>query len=100
MLLRRPQPEEHDSVRAVVEIVVDEIYGGLWASPPLPVDEKNWHFSWVAGTSNYFRLLGAQVLLGHTLGQGDNVPGCRLAIGEAHLGPPRPGLPVPASTAS
>ena len=48
MLIRRPQPEEHDSVRAVVQTVADEIYGGLWAPPPLPVDEENWHSSWVA----------------------------------------------------
>jgi ribosomal protein S18 acetylase RimI-like enzyme len=47
-LIRRPQPHEYDSVRAVVQIVVDEIYGGLWAPPPLPVDEENWHLSWVA----------------------------------------------------
>jgi hypothetical protein len=37
-----------DSVRAVVQTVVDEIYGGLWAPPPLPVEEENWHSSWVA----------------------------------------------------
>jgi GNAT superfamily N-acetyltransferase len=48
VLIRRPQPEEHDSVRTVVQTVVDEIYGGLWAPPPLPVDEENWHSSWVA----------------------------------------------------
>jgi ribosomal protein S18 acetylase RimI-like enzyme len=48
MLIRRPQPEEHDSVRVVVQTVVDEIYGGLWAPPPLPVDEENWHSCWVA----------------------------------------------------
>jgi ribosomal protein S18 acetylase RimI-like enzyme len=48
MLVRRPQPEEHDSVRTVVQTVVDEIYGGLWAPRPLPVDEGNWHSSWVA----------------------------------------------------
>jgi len=48
VLIRRPRPEEHDSVRAVVQTVVDEIYGGLWAPPPLPVDEDNWHSSWVA----------------------------------------------------
>src|SRR5438132_14053498 len=48
MLIRRPQPEEHDSVRAVVQTVADEIYGGLWAPPPLPVDEENWHSSCVA----------------------------------------------------
>jgi GNAT superfamily N-acetyltransferase len=47
-LIRRPQPEERDSVRAVVQTVVDEIYGGLWAPLPLPVEEENWHSSWVA----------------------------------------------------
>jgi len=47
-LIRRPQPDEHDSVRGVVQSVVDEIYGGLWAPPPLPVDEESWHLSWVA----------------------------------------------------
>jgi GNAT superfamily N-acetyltransferase len=48
VLVKRPQPEEHDSVRAVVQTVVDETYGGLWAPPPLPVEEENWHSSWVA----------------------------------------------------
>jgi ribosomal protein S18 acetylase RimI-like enzyme len=48
VLIRRTQPKEHDSVRAIVQTVVDEIYGGLWASPPLPVDEEIWHSFWVA----------------------------------------------------
>jgi ribosomal protein S18 acetylase RimI-like enzyme len=47
-LIRRPEPHEHNSVRAVVQTVVDEIYGGLWAPPPLPVDEESWHLSWIA----------------------------------------------------
>src|SRR5512133_400963 len=47
-VIRRPQPHEHDSVRAVVQTVVDDIYGGLWAPPPLPVNEENWGLSWVA----------------------------------------------------
>jgi ribosomal protein S18 acetylase RimI-like enzyme len=48
VLIRRPQPQEHDSVRAVVQTVLDETYGGLWAPPPLPVDEEDWLDSWVA----------------------------------------------------
>jgi ribosomal protein S18 acetylase RimI-like enzyme len=47
-VIRRPRPDEHDSVRAMVQTVVDETYGGLWALPPLPIDEENWHLSWVA----------------------------------------------------
>jgi len=46
-LIRRAGPEENETVRAVVQTVVDEVYGGLWASPPLPVDE-DWHSCWVA----------------------------------------------------
>jgi ribosomal protein S18 acetylase RimI-like enzyme len=48
VLIRRPQPQEHDSVRAVVQTVVDETYGGLWAPPPLPIGEMNWNLSWIA----------------------------------------------------
>lgn len=48
VLIRRSQAEESDSVRAVVQTVVDDVYGGLWAPAPLPVDEENWQSSWVA----------------------------------------------------
>ena len=47
-LIRRPKPHEYDSVRAIVQTVVDETYGGLWAPPPLPVDEEDWPLAWVA----------------------------------------------------
>jgi GNAT superfamily N-acetyltransferase len=48
VLIRRPQPQELDSVRALVQTVVDETYGGLWVPSPLPIDEENWHLSWIA----------------------------------------------------
>jgi ribosomal protein S18 acetylase RimI-like enzyme len=48
VLIRRSQPEESASVRTVVQTVVDDVYGGLWAPAPLPVNEENWHSSWVA----------------------------------------------------
>jgi ribosomal protein S18 acetylase RimI-like enzyme len=47
-LLRRAAPAEHDSVRSFVQTVVDEIYGGLWAPPPLAIDEEDWSLAWVA----------------------------------------------------
>ena len=47
-LIRRPLPEEHDSVRALVQSVVDEVYGGIWVPSPLPIDEERWHLSWIA----------------------------------------------------
>ena len=48
VIVRHPRPDEHDSVRAVVQTIVDETYGGLWAPPPLPIDEDRWLMSWVA----------------------------------------------------
>lgn len=48
VFIRRPQSRELNSVRAVVQTVVDEVYGGLWAPPPLPIDEKGWDLSWIA----------------------------------------------------
>jgi len=47
-LIRRPNVDEYDLVRALVQTVVDEIYGGLWAQPPLAVDDEGWDLSWVA----------------------------------------------------
>jgi GNAT superfamily N-acetyltransferase len=48
VFIRRPQPEELRSVQALVQTVVDEIYGGVWAPPPLPVDKEGWELSWIA----------------------------------------------------
>ena len=48
VLIRRPKPQEHEAVRSLVQTVVDEIYGGLWAPAPLPIGEENWSLSWVA----------------------------------------------------
>lgn len=33
-----------------MQTVVDEIYGGIWAQPPLPIDEEDWSLAWVAVT--------------------------------------------------
>src|SRR5215469_2953694 len=51
-LIRRPQLQEHETVRALVQTVVDEIYGGLWAPAPLPIGEENWSLSWVAAVDS------------------------------------------------
>ncbi len=31
-----------------MQTVVDEIYGGIWASPPLPIGDEDWSLAWVA----------------------------------------------------
>jgi GNAT superfamily N-acetyltransferase len=46
--IRRPHPSEHSSVRTVVQTVVDETYGGLWAPPPLQIDEEDWSLAWIS----------------------------------------------------
>ena len=48
MLVRRPHPDEHESVKDLVQAVVDEVYGGLWDQPPLPIGDSNWFRSWIA----------------------------------------------------
>ncbi len=48
LLIRRPKARELDSVRTMVQTVVDETYGGLWASSPLPVEEEDWSLALVA----------------------------------------------------
>lgn len=48
LLIRSPKADELDSVRVVVQTVVDEIYGGLWAPTPLLIDEEDWSRAFVA----------------------------------------------------
>ncbi|MGO4884705.1 MAG: GNAT family N-acetyltransferase [Bryobacteraceae bacterium] len=48
LTLRRPKTGEHSSVKALVQAVVDEVYGGVWAPPPLPLDDEDWSLAWVA----------------------------------------------------
>lgn len=46
--IRRPRLDEYALVRDLVQTVVDEIYGGLWADPPLPIGDQDWSLAWVA----------------------------------------------------
>ncbi len=45
--IRRARPSEHSVVRRLVQTVVDETYGGLWAPPPLQIDEEDWSLAWI-----------------------------------------------------
>jgi ribosomal protein S18 acetylase RimI-like enzyme len=48
LVIRNPGTDELDTVRAVVQKVVDETYGGLWAPPPLIIYEEDWSRAQVA----------------------------------------------------
>jgi ribosomal protein S18 acetylase RimI-like enzyme len=48
VFIRRPDLRELESVRALVQTVVTETYGGLWTSAPLPIDPDCWDRSWIA----------------------------------------------------
>jgi hypothetical protein len=48
MELRHPATDECEVVEALVQTVVDEIYGGLWARPPIPIGLTDWSPAWVA----------------------------------------------------
>ena len=47
-IVRRPSSAECPLVRSLVQTVVDETYGGLWALPPLHIDEEDWSLAWIA----------------------------------------------------
>ena len=51
-IIRKPNPGEERFIQALVQTVVDEIYGGLWAPIPLPIDEEDWLAAWVAVVNN------------------------------------------------
>ena len=61
--IRRANPSEHALVRKIVQTVVDETYGGIWAEPPLAIDEEDWSRAWVA--------VGHHEILGMTLTEQD-----------------------------
>jgi ribosomal protein S18 acetylase RimI-like enzyme len=50
ILIRHPEPQEHDSVRALVTTVANETFGDLFApsSVPLKLEDDDWSLAWVA----------------------------------------------------
>jgi GNAT superfamily N-acetyltransferase len=47
--IRRARPDDVAAIRALVQAVVDEVYGGQWAAAPLPIgDDDDWSLGWVA----------------------------------------------------
>jgi len=50
VVIRRPQPHECDSVRSLIETVVNETFSYLFAPNPVPLnfDDDDWSFAWVA----------------------------------------------------
>ena len=48
MELRHPTEEERESVQVLVQAVVDEVYGGLWTTAPVPIGATDWTPAWVA----------------------------------------------------
>jgi hypothetical protein len=48
--MRRPQPGEYGSVRALIETVANETFSDLFAPNPVPLefDDEDWPLAWVA----------------------------------------------------
>ena len=48
--MRRPQPGEYGSVRALIEKVANEAFSDLFAPNPVPLefDDEDWPLAWVA----------------------------------------------------
>jgi GNAT superfamily N-acetyltransferase len=54
--IRRPKVDELLEVRALVQSVVDEIYGGLWTDLPVPIGDQDWSLAWIAASRE--RIMG------------------------------------------
>jgi ribosomal protein S18 acetylase RimI-like enzyme len=54
IVIRRPELPECNAVRSLVQTVVDETYGHLWAPPPLAIDEEDWTLAWIALVNGEF----------------------------------------------
>lgn len=65
-VIRRAKASERDSVRSVVQTVVDEIYGGLWAPAPLSIGQEDWSLAWVAIVHE--RIVGMVLTSGEWIG--------------------------------
>jgi ribosomal protein S18 acetylase RimI-like enzyme len=50
VVVRKPQPHEYDSVRVLIETVVNETFRDLFAPNPVPLKfkDENWPLAWVA----------------------------------------------------
>jgi len=49
--IRRPTADEHNRIHRLVSVVVNDIYGGIWPTSPIYVEE-DWGAGWVAATSD------------------------------------------------
>src|SRR6201987_1937676 len=49
-IMRRPQPRESGSVRALIETVAHETFSGLFVPNPVPLkfEDEDWPLAWVA----------------------------------------------------
>jgi ribosomal protein S18 acetylase RimI-like enzyme len=46
--IRHPRNDEHVHVHSLVSDVVNETYGGIWPTTPIPVGTEDWGAGWVA----------------------------------------------------
>jgi ribosomal protein S18 acetylase RimI-like enzyme len=91
LVIRSPSTDELETVRSVVQKVVDETYGGLWAPPPLIIDEGDWSRAQVAVVSR--RIVGVMLTQGEWISdlwvlresRGHGVGRRLLAFGESEI---------------
>ena len=48
MVIRHPELSEHEEIHQFVRSVVNEIYGGLWSTSPIEVENQDWSHAWIA----------------------------------------------------
>jgi GNAT superfamily N-acetyltransferase len=50
MVIRHPEPSEHEEIHRLVQSVVNEIYRGLWSTSPIEIGNEDWSDAWIASS--------------------------------------------------
>jgi DNA-binding PadR family transcriptional regulator/GNAT superfamily N-acetyltransferase len=52
MIIRQPELSEHEAIHHFVRSVVNEVYGGLWSTSPIEIENQDWSGAWIACSGN------------------------------------------------
>ena len=63
VLIRRAKPRDNGAVHALVQVIADEVFAGLFASKRVPIGEPDWASAWLA--------ISKQEIVGVTMTRGE-----------------------------
>jgi ribosomal protein S18 acetylase RimI-like enzyme len=75
--IRRANPAESDSVRALIQLVADETFAYMWGPAHVPIGDDDWSLAWIAISDAQIvdatKIVGATPIVGATITRDDFV---------------------------